>query len=426
MKPYRSQIIYLTLAAFFGTLSYPFTRTSAAPFFNAAYGAHNLAWAMIAAATLAVIVVVIYNRLAKRFALIPLCICAMLCIIVITLFFAFIMGRHPRWMALLYYAWSDVYILILVEQFWSISNTLFDKATAKKYYGVFLTGGAFGSMAGNGLAMKLAEPFGSENMIFLCCLFLGLFTLLIYLLNRSINARNDLKPKFNIEHNLADSSTFGGASLVFKSRYLTLIAILILATQLYINGSYFIFNSYLSELASTVDKQSALYGKTFFFVQIITITCSVAITPLSLRFFGVAKTHLGIVGMIILIFCAATLHPGLALVAILFIVAKGFDYSIFRAAKEMLYLPLHIAEKFQAKSFIDVFVYRFSKAGAALLLILIQGTLNLSPFYLVGFGIALWFVTIILLLRIYNHLNPPDNVVTDETASSGSIISNAR
>lgn len=403
MKKYRSQIIFLALAAFFGTMSYPFTRSSAAPFFNEAFGSHNLAWAMISAATLAVIVVTIYNRLAKKFQLIPLCISAMIFIISITLIFAFVMGHHPRWMALLYYAWSDVYILILVEQFWSISNTLFDTASAKKYYGVFLTAGSLGSMAGNALVMKMVEPFGSENMIFLCCIFLGLFTLFIFALNRSVKSRKDLKPKFNIEHELADHSNFGGASLVLKSHYLTLIALLIFATQLYINGSYFIFNRYLDQISTAVDTQSALYGKAFLFVQIVTIICSVALTPLALRFLGVAKTHFSIVGTIILIFIAAVVSPHVALIAILFIVAKGFDYSIFRAAKEMFYLPLHVAEKFQAKSFIDVFVYRFSKAAAALLIILITGILDLSTFYLVGFGIALWFLVIILITRIYNR-----------------------
>lgn len=400
---YRTQIIYLILAAFFGLLGYPFTRTSAAPYFNAAYGSEYLSWAMIAAAILAIVVVVFYNRFAKRFALIPLCIATTSFIILVTLIFGLVMGHHPRWVALLYYAWSDVYIVILVEQFWSISNTLFDKPTAKKYYGIFITSGSVGGLVGNGLVARLAEQFGSGNMIFLCSISLGLFVLFIYLLHRSITNREELRKLFNIEHDLAESSTVGGASLVFRSRYLTLIALLILATQIYINGAYFIYNRFLDASTQLVDSQSALYGQIFFIIQIVTIFSAFILTPLSLKFLGVGKTHFSIIGVTMVIFGMATISPHLAFLALLFVVAKSFDYSIFRAAKEMFYLPLHVAEKFQAKSFIDVFVYRFSKAIAALGIILVGQILDLSIFFLVGFGLLLWLILITLILRIYKN-----------------------
>lgn len=404
MKKYRIQTVYLMLAAFFGLLAYPFTRTSAAPYFNEAFGAGRLPWAMIAAAILAVIVVGIYNRLAKNFQLIPLCIAAMLCIIAVTTIFGFLMGSHPPWLALLYYAWSDVYILILVEQFWSISNTLFDKEAAKKYYGPFLFFGSFGSLVGNALVTKLATPLGANNLIFFCSFFLLIFTAFILLLNNSIGKITAFKKKFLIEQDIANRSTLGGASLVFKSRYLLLIALLIVATQLYINGSYFILNQFLDSVSKEITVQSALYGKTFLFVQAVTILCNIVLTPLALKYLGVGKTHYSIVFTILAVFIITVISPHLALVAILFVLAKGFDYSIFRAAKEMFYLPLHVAEKFQAKSFIDIFGYRFTKAIAAFSLILVTGILGLSAFYIVGLGILMWFVLIILIMKIYNRM----------------------
>lgn len=404
----RLQLTYLIIAAFFGLAAYPFTRTSAAPFFNAAYGPENLVWAMIASAALAVIVVIIYNRLAKRFSLIPLCIGAMTFVILVTAVFGLAMGNHPRWLAIIYYAWSDVYILILVEQFWSISNTLFMKRDAKRYYGIFLTSGAIGSLFGNFLVTKLAEPLGAENLIFLCPVFLSLFVMAVYLLNRSVSANESIKHRFDIEHNIADRSSFGGASLVFNSRYLFLIALLIVATQIYINGSYFIYNRFLNSYAGAVDTQSSIYGRVFLIIEIATITTNVIIVPLALRFLGVGRTHYSIVGIILFIFALTIISPHMAFVAALFIAAKSFDYSIFRAAKEMFYLPLHVAEKFQAKAFIDVFVYRFSKAIAAAGIIFVGRILHINLFYLVGFGIVAWLVLIILILRIYHTIASPD------------------
>jgi AAA family ATP:ADP antiporter len=53
-------------------------------------------------------------------------------------------------------------------------------------------------------------------------------------------------------------------------------------------------------------------------------------------------------------------------------VFKGLDYSVFRAAKEILYIPLSFDARYRAKEVIDVFGYRFSKGGSALLVVLGQ------------------------------------------------------
>lgn len=400
---YRTQVIYMTLSVFFGLMAYPMTRTSAAPYFNEAFGSEYLPWAMIAAALMAILVVIIYNHFAKKVKLIPLCMWAMTTIIAVTLFFGLTMGGHPnKWMALLYYAWSDVYILILVEQFWSISNTLFDKKNAKRFYGMFLTSASIGALSGNALVAKMVEIIGTDNMIFLCSVCLCVFLFFIHLLNQSVIDRADLKDKFEIEHDVADTSAVGGASLVLKSKYLTLIALLIIATQIYINGTYFLYNRFLDASIKTVASQSAFYGEIFFYVQIFTIITSLVLTPLALKFLGVGKTHGTILTVIIGIFVLTLFSPHLAFIAVLFIASKSFDYSIFRAAKEMFYLPLLVAEKFQAKSFIDIFLYRFSKAIAAFGIILVGQIFHLSIFYLVGFGIAAWLVLIIWIVKMYH------------------------
>jgi AAA family ATP:ADP antiporter len=49
-----------------------------------------------------------------------------------------------------------------------------------------------------------------------------------------------------------------------------------------------------------------------------------------------------------------------------FVLFKAFDYSLFRAAKEILYIPLSFDERYRAKEFIDVFGYRCSKGGISL------------------------------------------------------------
>jgi len=391
----------MSCAGFFGMLSYPFTRTSATPYFNTAYGSENLPWAMAAAAGLSLIVILIYNDLVKKIPLLWITIGSTALIIVVNSAFGLSMGAHPRWMALLYYAWSDVYVMLIVEQFWSISNTIFDRHSAKNLYGVFLGAGALGGLAGNALVIRLATDVGSGNLIFFCGVALLLFLLFIALLKGEIAGNEISRQKMLVEHEVADRSYLGGLTLVLKSRYLMLITMLVVAIQLYINALYFAYNLKLDEAIKTVDTQSAAYAKIFFIIQLLTIFCAFVLTPLALRLLGITRTHYSIFGIIFAMFIAVLISPKLIIFAAIFVVAKSFDYSVFRAAKEILLVPLTTAEKFQAKGFIDIFMYRFSKAIAAFGIIAITGWLNIRLSYMIGFGIALWFIAITLILRIY-------------------------
>ena len=58
-------------------------------------------------------------------------------------------------------------------------------------------------------------------------------------------------------------------------------------------------------------------------------------------------------------------NPTLGSMSVAYAAFKSIDYSIFRAAKEVLYIPLPFAARYRAKEVIDVFGYRFSKGAAS-------------------------------------------------------------
>jgi len=47
------------------------------------------------------------------------------------------------------------------------------------------------------------------------------------------------------------------------------------------------------------------------------------------------------------------------------VASKAFDYSLFRACKEILYIPLPYREKTQGKAMVDILTYRVAKGVAA-------------------------------------------------------------
>jgi ATP/ADP translocase len=83
------------------------------------------------------------------------------------------------------------------------------------------------------------------------------------------------------------------------------------------------------------------------------------------------------------------------------VTAKAFDYSLFRAAKEMLYLPLSFRAKTVGKTMVDMNTYRAAKAAASVLLLLLI-PVGKGAVLGVAAGLAvLWFILTVILVPRY-------------------------
>lgn len=98
----------------------------------------------------------------------------------------------------------------------------------------------------------------------------------------------------------------------------------------------------------------------------------------------------------------AVIEPSLFSVGLAFFLFKVFDYSVFRGAKELVYLPLNFDARFRAKEFIDVFGYRTSKGGSSVVVTMLQSVgVAMSSYYLfIALILAsLWSVLVFPLTR---------------------------
>ncbi|MCI0629841.1 MAG: hypothetical protein L0Y44_04205, partial [Phycisphaerales bacterium] len=87
---------------------------------------------------------------------------------------------------------------------------------------------------------------------------------------------------------------------------------------------------------------------------------------------GRMMRHLGIAIMLALLpvvtiggFIALAMAPTFAVLAAFQVARRGMDYAVARPAREVLYTVLPREQKYKAKSFNDVFVYRGGDALAA-------------------------------------------------------------
>ena len=77
---------------------------------------------------------------------------------------------------------------------------------------------------------------------------------------------------------------------------------------------------------------------------------------------------------------------------------QSTSYSINQSSKELLYTPCSEAVKYRAKAVIDMFVFRFGDAFAAVVLLALHGYLGLPPWtsLLVGLGCTAYWLQLVL------------------------------
>ena len=159
-------LIYLSLIAALILFSYALARGPSESLFLATYGstAHTLLPGLWIEVGLSVIcVVMLYNTLLRYLSLTAMFQLAtvMTAVSLLTLLGTSLGGvdttytiggiEFPVGNTTLVRIWSDIYIVVLVETYWSLANLHFPLKKAKLVYGLLCAAGTLGSMAGNAL-----------------------------------------------------------------------------------------------------------------------------------------------------------------------------------------------------------------------------------------------------------------------------------
>ena len=127
--------------------------------------------------------------------------------------------------------WCDLYIVILVETFWSIVNLHFAKKTAAYIYGLLCAAGTLGSMLGNAIVYQYSKSVGTESMIIMVIPVMLLMSLCAIPLQSTfkLNRQDHAQTK---KQSITESSLWSSIQVVWNSRYLTWILGIVLLSQI--------------------------------------------------------------------------------------------------------------------------------------------------------------------------------------------------
>ena len=356
----RIRLLGLAALIFVILASYAMARPATESLFLSHYTADHLPWLWILVGAGSLVVVTLYNRfsattdLVTIFGAVSVISASVLALILLG------MSTLTPWLTWVLYIWKDLYIVVLIEIFWSFANSTVPQERAKWWYGLFCVLGSLGGMAGNLLVGWVAQNSSTLS---------SLWTVVGLLAISGFGAWG--LARYTGIHGTADRSkrSLTDGFLVLKSsRALWLLMALIGTSQVVITLIDYQFTTAVAANFADEAERTAVLGRVYAAIDVVAITLQLATGPI-IRLLSVAGVLLAIPGLLGLSVVGFALIPKFGAIAAGKVASKAFDYSLFRAAKEILYIPLSHPEKTQGKAFVDMMAYRMAKAGTSALLL---------------------------------------------------------
>lgn len=366
---------------------YGITRPASNALFLTYYSAKAFPWVWLATVPLNLLVVYLYNRFLPRIGPLRMLASFALVAIIINALCALFLQSFPA-LIFFHFAWKDIYILLMFKQLWSMIHATISSHKAKYLYGWIFGMGTLGSVLGSLIPGFFAVQIGSEKLFFMTIPIYG-FLLFSY---KMALQRSGVEEKIWEREVAANPSAKEGISLIRKSPLLTAILLLVVCMQVSVALIEYQFNAHLQLTILEKDLRTAYWGKLIGLTNLISGAFQVIGGYLLIRFFGVRGSHFLIPLMLCLSALASFLMPSFAMVSFSFIFLKAIDFSFFGIAREMLYIPLRLDEKFRAKAIIDVFAYRTSKAVVSLCVLALQAVASAFILEAVSFLSILVFI----------------------------------
>jgi AAA family ATP:ADP antiporter len=342
-----------------------------------------------------------------------------------------------RHMGVLFFIWVGVFNNMVVAQFWAYGNDIYTPEQGKRLFPLIMLGSSIGAIAGPLIPKKLGPWIGTNPLLLLAGIMLGLcIALTVWIDNREKPARTTLMEKKPAEDVLGRE---GGFELVWKHRYLFYLALMIIilnvvnTTGEQIRRETFNESARVSALAQhpgLADPQLKeavkgiklqLNSDFFFWVNLLSILVQGLLVSRLLKILGVRGALLLIPIVVFLGYGAMAFLPSLLVVRGVKIVENSQDYSLMNTLRAALYLPLTRDMKYKAKQVIDTFFVRLGDLiasgiwfiGFCMLGLDISGLAGLMLVFVAG-----WLVLAVLICREHKTMVPIEKPSGDRVSTA--------
>jgi len=306
------------------------------------------------------------------------------------------------WVYTLFYIWVSVYSILIISQYWVFANELYNTSQSKRLFTLLNLGAILGAIAGSQLSSVVVSVFNidTENLLYICMG--GIFAVMMIVF--SLKGRSKFESSNN-GHNEDETIT---TTKVFKSivnsRYQFLVAGIIGVAMLVSTLVDYQLKAVAADVYPDKADLTSFMGTFYAGLSLASLFIQILFSSRILRRMGIGG---GLLTRPVGLFIASILmmfEPVLAVAVFL----GGFDgatqYSIDKTSREILFLPFSQRMKERIKFFMDVFVDRFFRGVAGLILL---GLVFLADFtvqqiaYIVTFFVGVWIVLSVMAKKEY-------------------------
>jgi AAA family ATP:ADP antiporter len=293
-------------------------------------------------------------------------------------------------LGIVFFIWIGMYNLLIPAQFWGFANDIYNEEQGRRLFPLIALGSSIGGVAGPLLAGKIIPFFGSYGMMLLTSGVLVLTILLTWMIHgrdlRECPERKEGTP--HVKEGPLDGR--GGFQLIFRSRYLLLIALMI--------GLYNFINALGENLFSKLQQNMAFrvlgttaaggtelqnyIGAAFAGYQslgnIIGLLIQLFLVSRVFRWVGVGGALLFLPVIALGGYGYAAFGASLLLLKWIKAFENGTDYSLMKTTRSALFLVTGREEKYKAQAAIETFFVRGGDTLCALVVWLGTAVLALS------------------------------------------------
>jgi ATP:ADP antiporter, AAA family len=352
----------------------PVTRSK----FISSLGAENLPYVQFVAGFLIGIIMQGYSRataLIPRRWVIPV---SQAVLVAILAAFWVLFQTGQQWVSATFYLLGLIFAILIVSQFWTLANTVYDARQAKRLFGFIGGGTALGGLTGAGISALVAETIGTNNLLLISAAMLAVCIGIVVAVVR--REGDTLAPPVAVSDEEKGLGGREALQLFLSSRQMQMIAVIITM------GAFgaAILDQQLSMATEEFKGRTQTDSMTAFLAW---VRASVSFAALVIQVFLTSRIHrllgVGFAMMVLPISLggmAAVILANYALwaPAVGSVVDRSVRYSLDKTTREVLFLPLPTDVKLQAKPFVDVTVDRMAKGVGALMLIVLIKVVGLT------------------------------------------------
>ena len=338
-------------------------------------------------------VVPYYGRLVAQFARMRL-------INIVTVFFLsclflfYVLAQFKVPLAIVFFVWIGIFNLMVVAQFWSFANDVYSKDEGERLFAIVGFGASLGAVVGSRTADRLIDQIGVYELMLVGAAVLIAQLMVTNVIDRREAERRTARakaPAAAAAATPAKASATNGFRMVFQTKYLLLMALMLMLLNWVNTTGEYILGSIVKEQAVKMiaDGQAGglsegqligdFYSKYFTAVNVLGLFLQLFVVSRIVKYLGIPWAVMILPMLSFTAYGIIALYPALMAVLAAKVAENSTDYSLNNTVRNMLFLPCTYEQKFSAKQAIDSFFVRMGDVLSAALVFVGTSIFSLQP-----------------------------------------------